>query len=551
MEFPAFSLTDISYTGQLQSDGLLFKEFEKKPVPQAYVVNENFNWTSKRAPTAILYGNQEIGYFSSKNFSLEKEQLKFKFIPPTYRQPLIFSALTPDGKKIKLASKKYKNPFAPYTEGLTQVQGTATFPFILMNGTTRSIPTVMNSLGEIVWMYKSPMASASNGLNDTTAIEIIEGGEFMFLYLNASTRLMWMDSFGNMKRDIDFREKKIPYPSTHTVQYMKKTNEILFLSHDCRMLSWWSEFIPLFQGPLGWWRLMTLPRRSYNGSKLLRMSLDTLKVTEIWNTYRDYSPSKNPSLAAGMLATADRFIDAKTEEQYRHFLTEKDYATWNNWPDSYCNVDWTHENSAQYIEDKGYLVSVRNLNELIFLDEQGNKKWNIGEGAGHTYNIPVDGSAFSLQHSAAFQSDGTILLYDNHIPYRGFSGWRMANRILLLNPKVPGPLRPIWHFDLLSAMSDIRGSVTLLPDKYIFAYSAGNPGVPSDFFEVDMKTSKSGWRLRYSMLQGNKGFEAKPFWSFAGDTYLGMEDKTKPSLKNPTPSKNEAPSEKDFLQFSY
>jgi hypothetical protein len=114
----------------------------------------------------------------------------------------------------------------------------------------------------------------------------------------------------------------------------------------------------------------------------------------------------------------------------------------------------------------------------------------------------------------------------------------------MLDPKKPGPLQPYWFFSIMMAHSDIRGSVSILPKDRIFSYSAGNPGMPSDIFEVDLKTKNVIGQLQYYMFQGSKGFEAKPFFAFGGDTYLG---KKRPA--DPIPIQR--PGEPDFLQFSY
>lgn len=538
---PAFSLADSGLKSQLERDKALFAKLGQHAAPQIFAVSEIFPWASRQRPTAIVYGNEEIGYFSSQNFQIEKGKLTFKFIPPTYRRPLIFSALLPDQKlPRKLADKKYKNPIGDFTD-LTSAEGSLSFPFVMMNGTTQSMPLALNRLGEIVWLF--PNLKDPSRLN-TNSIEILENGEFLFMALKSSTRLTWINSFGQIRYDIDFQKSKIPYPSTHTVQYLKKTNEILFISPDCRKLSAWNEFIPLFQGPAGWLRLLKLPRRTYAGSKILRMSLDTLKVKEVWNSFQDFSPSQNPSLASGYLTMADRYMDATDENQYLSLLKQKDFSTWAQWPDEQCNVDWTHENSVQYIEGKGYLISVRNLNEVIFLNEDGRLQWRIGEGPGADFRFPFDGSSFSLQHSAVMRDDGSILLYDNRAPYRGFSGTRFGNRVLVLNPQRPGPFQVQWSFNLFSAHSEARGSVAPLPHNRIFGYTAGNPGVPSEIFELDIGRKAKVGSLWYKMYQGNKGFEAKPFWSFGGDTYLGWASS---SVEQPTRSE----SGEDFLQFSY
>jgi hypothetical protein len=527
----------------------VFKKLHSMRLPQSFVRHENFRLKStQHPPSEVIYGNSEIGFFSSKNFKVDKDSLLFTFIPPSYRKPIEFTAIYPErngSKKMALGERKYGDPLGNDLKKFIDVKQTPSFPFVMINWQFGKIfPVVLNRLGEVVWIVDTP-SPAEDG--SSIAYDILENGDFLFLRVE-NTSLFQVSAFGETRAEMFFGDPRINLPSSHTVQYLKDTNEILFLSFESRVLPWWKEFISLFKGPMGWLRLMTLPRRTYRSGRLIQMSLNDYSYREIWNSYKTFSPDRDINLAVGFLTMADRFQDAKDENEYRALLDERTYSGWYGWPDHFANAEWTHENSAQFVKGKGYLISVRNLNEIILLDEAGHLKWRMGEGkTNHDYYFErsMEGPSFSMQHSAVFMRDGRILLYDNHTPYRGFTGIRHGNQLMILDPKTPGPILPEWTFLLPNPHSDVRGSTEELANGNVFAYTAGNPGLPGELWEVDPKTSTIVGNIELQMHALMRGIEAKPFYGFAGDKYLGS---TYSFIGETPPTQKEA---HDLLEFSY
>lgn len=541
--FSAIGLAINPVADYIVNERKLFEKLKSTSTPQVFVQNISFFWKGSRPPQKIEYGNPEIGFFSSNRFQILDKKIQFRFVPPTYKSAIQFYAIGIDDKKYELGSHKYINLFEKFFANKIYLNGQFSFPFMVVNGTSRAIPMIINKLGEVIWLYDNQV---DFNLATSSAIEILDNGEFIFFLTNSSTRLTRINSFGETALNISFDEKKIPYPNSHTVQFLKKTNEILFLTNDCRELSRWDEFLPLFHGPQGWLRLFTLPRRSYRGSKLVRMSLDTLKVKEIWNSFETYSPKNNPSRAMGPLVNMDRFLDARDEESYKRLINRDSYLTWVNWPDKRCSIDWTHENSAYYVENKGYLISVRNLNEIIFLDEGGHLQWSVGEGSGHTYPLPYGNDAFSMQHSATPLADNKILVYDNHNAYRGFTDERMYNRVMIIDLNKKNSASVPWQVILPNIHSEIRGSASWLENKHIFAYSAGDPGTPISIYDIDYESKEIQGILRYQLLGGVRGFEAKALWALSGDKYIGTFGQA-PAPKQLIKSEEDS----DILRFSY
>lgn len=534
----AFPNTHELYASHLAFSQKMTQLINKIQLPQAFAKKETFPWPKKNStPTTVRYGNSDFGFFSSKRFRIENNQLTFDFIPPTYRKPIEFQVQTSTGT-VSFGKRQYKSPIGDLFTPFISTYTPTTVPFFILDWKfDEDLAVVVNRLGEVVWIDNLHLSDPY-----MTGFEFTSDGDFIFLRLDAYTNLKQVSAFGEVKRQKDFSDSQINLPSSHTVQYLKDTNEIVFLSYDCRKLPWWKEFIPLFSGIKGWLRLFTLPRRSYRSGRLIRMKLDDFSYKEIWNSYRTYSPDQNPSLSIEYVAMADRFQDAKTEEDYRLFMREEDYATWCSWKDGFASAEWTHENSAQYIPGKGYLISVRNLNELIFIDEDGNTKWRMGEGEkDHDYWFERDGSSFSMQHSARFLKDGRILVYDNNSPYRGFSGIRDGNKLKILNVEKKGKIKPDWTFEFWLPHSTVRGSAEELRNGHFFTYTSGNPDVPSEILEIDPNDRRIYGHIQLRTHPVYKGFEIRPFYAFAGDEYLS-------ETAGPAASE-EAPSE--HFEFSY
>jgi hypothetical protein len=76
--------------------------------------------------------------------------------------------------------------------------------------------------------------------------------------------------------------------------------------------------------------------------------------------------------------------------------------------------DFDHPNSMDFDRDGNYIVSFRNLGEVIKIDARtGAILWRLG-GTGNQFTFvddPLQG--FSAQHSARILSNGNLLLYDN------------------------------------------------------------------------------------------------------------------------------------------
>lgn len=75
--------------------------------------------------------------------------------------------------------------------------------------------------------------------------------------------------------------------------------------------------------------------------------------------------------------------------------------------------DYFHINSVTVDDDDNLLVSARHTHAVYKLDrETGDILWTLG-GRASDFDLP-DEAVFTWQHSAARDSDGTLVLFDNH-----------------------------------------------------------------------------------------------------------------------------------------
>lgn len=508
-------------------------------VPAAFVRAESFASRNEKA-VSIVYGNSKIGFFEQKNLEVGASNVRIKLIPPTYLFPISFTLKYENQqgeiKSRSLGSRKYNYPFAKPEGFNVTSMGKLSFPFVLVNGISGNanheiyVPMIVNKLGEIVWAYYRD--GEKKHTNRRAVLSTTDhNGNYMFLKRAEETEFLRLRFDGTILTDLDFRARDLP-PNSHNFKYLPASNELLYLSYDCRQLPWYKEFLPFFSGPIGWWRLLTLPRRSYEGGRLIRLDLSTLKYREIWNSFQNFSPEKNPSLFSLPHFETDRFQDVTRADQYEEIIKEKSLLS--EWVKT-CHVDWTHENSLDYKPGKGYLISIRNLNKIILVGEDGRLVWSIGEGPENDYFFGAGGSGFSMQHDARFLENDDILLFDNNTFYRGYTGPRLFNRLMVLRlPAQKGLIEPLESIRIPTFQSLIRGSANILPNGNFFAYSPGNIGMPEMLQEIT-RTGKFAGGIRIHYVSINHGIQAKPLMAIGDEKLLPSEN------LNPVPPQAESP----------
>jgi outer membrane protein assembly factor BamB len=125
--------------------------------------------------------------------------------------------------------------------------------------------------------------------------------------------------------------------------------------------------------------------------------------------------------AAGVLTAGHQLIrlraDGTTEFEWNswaHFSLSEWIEQPQPNPQAPVERDFDHPNSLSFDRDGNYVVSFRNLAQVVKIDAAtGAIVWRLG-GLGNQFSIRNDPlGGFSAQHSASVLADGNILLFDN------------------------------------------------------------------------------------------------------------------------------------------
>jgi hypothetical protein len=107
-------------------------------------------------------------------------------------------------------------------------------------------------------------------------------------------------------------------------------------------------------------------------------------------------------------------------------------------------VDWTHGNAIDVAADGNYLVSFRNISQVVKIDSaSGAVLWKLGGSDGDFTFVDDPLGGFSLQHGIRELPNGNLLLFDNgngHNPPQT----RAVEYHLDLNARTA---RMVWQYD--------------------------------------------------------------------------------------------------------
>lgn len=473
----------------------------------------------------MSFAAASFGSWEKRSPQQKGNELSFRFIPPTYREPIQFSVTCRGSPaSVFVGSKKFMSMFKDDLNVTAAPQfGANFFLFNRVRGPLswsdeKFDPMIINKFGEIIWTKENEYPRLS--LRKSLAFAVAPDGKILIAGRDHESFLQVFDPFSGVAMEIDFRTAQMPRIS-HVIHYRHDTNEVYYPSYLCRELARSDEFIPFFTGLKGLWRLWTLPRRSYMGSSLWALSLKTQQVREVWNSFRDFNPARHPSLFTGHQQNlSDRFMDVTSEEQYRLLVEHPRHtATWTE----KCHVDWTHLNFVDYRPDRGFLLSLRNLNKIVLLSEEGKLLWSMGEDSTNTYFFPMGEAAFSAQHSARFDGPDRVYLFDNNLPYRGHTALRVLSRISSIGlPSKAGIIRDSRTYPLPWGPSPMRGSVIKMRNGNFFAYAPGNPETPERFVEIVPESGEIKSVLTLQQNSINRGIEALPLDALGDDRFVPL-----------------------------
>lgn len=433
---------------------------------------------------SVVYGFKELGYFEIVPL-VEGRQLSTEIFPPGYRTPIEYLLTFKDGRKpLKLGERQYLSPFKKFLQQpRSRAWGNLSLPFILTSWSyahDQQIPVVFNALGEIVWAlrYTSPLGEMVGPV-----IKKISSTEYLVMSQHQVSTLAVVNAkSGTVVRE--YHSKNLFFH--HDFQYLPETEEVAALAHDCRVLPWYQEFSPVFSGLRGLINIFGLPRRSYDGSQLVRINLITGKTRSVWSVFDSFSVAKNPNMA--IAHNMDASLDIRYPAQYLELLQHPVLTKKNDGLD--CTMDWTHVNSVRHYPGKGFLISLRNLNKIVMISEKGELVWSLGNDPDNTYPIHQAKARMGLQHDAWLIGEDKVLIFDNASAYRGELPRLHVNRIMLYNMTDRGA-EVAWEKQLPLPSNVIRGSVDPLNNGNIFVHmSSTSKPIPNRYVEINMKSNK-------------------------------------------------------------
>ncbi len=165
--------------------------------------------------------------------------------------------------------------------------------------------------------------------------------------------------------------------------------------------------------------------------------------------------------------------------------------------------DWTHGNAIIYRPaDDSILLSVRHQDWLIKIDHKsGNIVWRLGDGG--DFNLTA-GSWFWHQHAPEWESDGSLLVYDNGLdnPEVQLSDMRSRPLQIALD-ETAMTARVVWQDTKKKYLSPIAGDVDRLDNGHVDVLDSAIPLPTDDLLsgyarirEIDRKTDQWVWTMR-------------------------------------------------------
>ena len=102
------------------------------------------------------------------------------------------------------------------------------------------------------------------------------------------------------------------------------------------------------------------------------------------------------------------------------------------WDDPRGGADWLHINSLSQTADGGYLLSLRNLDQVVSISPDFQTvRWRLG-GPHSDFDFPDPSDRFTWQHAASELPNGNVLLFDNQAQLSEEEGGGMRSRALEL-----------------------------------------------------------------------------------------------------------------------
>ena len=323
---------------------------------------------------ALLYGNDQYGYYETRAISHVGGATSATLMPPGFRFPveLYLRKKGADGKPylVKTESRKFRSPFIDNFGAISTVDAARLTPRFFL-GKKGAAAYIANRFGEIVWAYT---LSTWGLINIATPLGM---GKYAFLGDFGIFETARFDGVVDvlMEPYSDFPNRRTPMH--HDLVYGGGPD---FYTFGYRALDYAGD------------PYSALKPDRYLVGNILKVTLKTGQVSPVWDAFND-----GPKL----------YGDGWTEDP-------EDVGTFGtSWFTKPAHRDFEHVNSLNPIPGKGFLVSLRNFSTLVFLDEAFRFRWSLGPTPGATISTKGKPFEFFRQHHATVLPNGNILLFDN------------------------------------------------------------------------------------------------------------------------------------------
>jgi hypothetical protein len=153
--------------------------------------------------------------------------------------------------------------------------------------------------------------------------------------------------------------------------------------------------------------------------------------------------------ANGVLLAGHQLVRLRSDGSTEFEWNAWDHLSFEEWiearpgPDDFFGRDFDHPNSLAFDRDGNYIVSFRQLAQVMKIDaETGDILWRLG-GVKSDFSFPDDPlGGFSAQHSATILADGNLLLYDNGTSHQPQESRAVEYALDLTNRTA----RLVWQF---------------------------------------------------------------------------------------------------------
>ncbi|MBT4761321.1 MAG: hypothetical protein HOO06_06455 [Bdellovibrionaceae bacterium] len=421
---------------------------------------------------SIIWGNKDFGYFKS-DYSGQKN---LDFVPFTYKSKINFCYQMRGGSLVTMGARQFKAPRPALLKNIkTDVLGEFQQNFFLLgaqyipdddNVFARSFfPMIVNKWGEVVWAHLPQ--NGKQHFRKYPVIRKVAPGEYGILFGEKASFFEHFNYKGEVLNWVNPRVGASPYVIHHDFKFIDK-QKIISLGHKRHFVR---NTLAFTEANVPWWSLFSAPL-SYLSTTVDLVDLETNSRKILWDPVTFFSPV----LEGTKWATGKKQALKKVLSPPRHFY---------QWGES-ALIDFTHANSIEYYSGKGFLVSLRNLSKLVFLDEKFEKVlWTAGNESSDTFQTSSSKEGFYHQHNAQLLPSGYLLLMDNHVspPAKNNIGSRV---VVYGFDNQQKKLKLAWSYQPPSRYKiNNRGSAYLLKNENILAFYPASVGLKDHLIEID------------------------------------------------------------------